>query len=198
MSASQRSHGIAAVYERCLEHLGFHQSPCPCLLVAPSRTEAPSIHRRYPASPVRRASPSSRRPKPVLAGFPVGTCAPPTRLPVLLPSPSSRMPPPIPRRNGSAPASLAGRSASALPFKACSASTHVAACVLAESPAGDPSSRSASVQSVTSMHRSDCFPLERQLPDEIHSRWDTMPFPRRTPAMRVRVMRTSRPWKLLL
>ena len=36
--------------------------------------------------------------------------------------------------------------------------------------------RSASVQFVTSLHRSDCFRLERQLPGGIRTRWDTAPF----------------------
>ena len=36
--------------------------------------------------------------------------------------------------------------------------------------------RSASVQFVASLHRSDCFRLERQLPGGIRTRWDTAPF----------------------
>ena len=36
--------------------------------------------------------------------------------------------------------------------------------------------RSASVQFVTSLHRSDCFRLEQQLPGGIRTRWDTAPF----------------------
>ena len=36
--------------------------------------------------------------------------------------------------------------------------------------------RSASVQFVTSLHRSDCFRLERQLPGGFRTRWDSAPF----------------------
>ena len=36
--------------------------------------------------------------------------------------------------------------------------------------------RSASVQLVTSLHRSDCFRLERPLPDGVRTRSDTAPF----------------------
>ena len=32
------------------------------------------------------------------------------------------------------------------------------------------------MQFVTSLHRSDCFRLERQLPGGIRTRWDTAPF----------------------
>ena len=128
-----------------------------------SRTEAPSLRRHYPASPVLRASPPPRRPKLVLAdsrlararhrrGFPCCCCLP-----------LARMPPPIPRRNRSVPASLAfptavslprinGGSASALPVsRPAQRSLRVAACVLAESPTGDPSS-------------SECFSAVRYLP----------------------------------
>ena len=50
------------------------------------------------------------------------------------------------------------------------------ACVLAESPKATLSHRSASVQFVTSLDRSDCFRLERQVPGGIRTRWDTAPF----------------------
>ena len=79
----------SGVSERFPELLGFRQSPCPCLLVSPSRTEAPSLHRRYPVSPVLRASPPPRRPKLVLADSRLAQCTPPTGLPVLRFFPSS-------------------------------------------------------------------------------------------------------------
>lgn len=48
-------------------------------------------------------------------------------------------------------------------FEACSAFTHVTACVLAKSPKVTPLHRSASAEFVTSFHRSDCYRLERQV-----------------------------------
>ena len=105
----------SGVSERSPELLGLRQSPCPCLLVTLSRTEAPSLHRRYPASPVLRASPPPRRPKLVLAdsrlararhrrGFPCCCCLS-----------LAHMPPSIPRRNRSVLVSLASRSLPAFP-----------------------------------------------------------------------------------
>ena len=153
-----------------------------------SRTEAPSLRRHYPASPVLRASPPPRRPKLVLAdsrlararhrrGFPCCCCLP-----------LARMPPPIPRRNRSVPASLASRPLSAFPVLTAGRlphypfrgllSVHFAlrpACSL-NRPQAILLHRSASVQFVTSLHRSDCFRLERQLPGGIRTRWDTAPF----------------------
>ena len=128
-----------------------------------SRTEAPSLRRHYPTSPVLRASPPPRRPKLVLADsrlarahatdgasrvaavsllhacrrqYPGGTgrCRV-TRFPTAVS---------LPRINGG--------SASALPVsRPAQRSLRVAACVLAESPTGDPSS-------------SDCFSAIRYLP----------------------------------
>ena len=105
----------SGVSERFPELLGFHQSPCPCLLVAPLSNGGPFPPPALPgisgtlslsATPLAQAGPR---------GFPVGAYTPPTGLPVLLLSPSSRMPPPIPRRNRSVPASLASRPLSAFP-----------------------------------------------------------------------------------
>ena len=105
----------SGVSERFSELLGFRQSPCPCLLVPPSRTEAPSLCRRYPASSVLQASPPPRRPRLVLAdsrlararhrrGFPCCCCLS-----------LARMPPSIPRRNRSVLVSLASRPLPAFP-----------------------------------------------------------------------------------
>ena len=47
------------------------QSPRPRHLLRSSRTEAPSLHRRYPASSVLQASPPSRRARPVRHRRPV-------------------------------------------------------------------------------------------------------------------------------
>ena len=54
----------------------------------PSSPEAPSLHRRYPASPVLRASPPPRRPRLTLAGSRLARATPPAGLPVLPLSPS--------------------------------------------------------------------------------------------------------------
>ena len=54
-----------------------------------SRTEAPSLHRRYPASSVLRASPPPCRPGLTLAGCRLTRASPPAGLPVLRPFPSS-------------------------------------------------------------------------------------------------------------
>ena len=98
------------------------------------------------------------------------------------------MPPPVPRRNRSVPASLASRPLSAFPVLTAGRlphcpfrgllSVHFAlrpACSL-NRPQAILLHRSASVQFVTSLHRSDCFRLERQLPGGIRTRWDTAPF----------------------
>ena len=128
----------------------------------PSRTEAPSLRRRYPVSPVLRASPSPRQPRLVLAvsrlararhrrGFPCCCCLPLHACRRQYPGGTGRcsrrslpdrcQPSPYYRRVGFRIAR----------FEACSAFTHVAACVLAESPSGDPSS-------------SECFSAFRYLP----------------------------------
>jgi len=54
-----------------------------------SRTKAPSLHRRYSASPVLRAFPPPSRPDLALAGCRLACAAPPAGLPVLRPFPSS-------------------------------------------------------------------------------------------------------------
>ena len=54
-----------------------------------SRTRAPSLHRRYPASAVIQAPPPPCWPGLPLTGFRLARATPPTGLPVLPPSPSS-------------------------------------------------------------------------------------------------------------
>ena len=61
-------------------------------------------------------------------------------------------------------------------FEACSAFTHVAARMVAEPPNGGPFHRSASGYVVTSITRSDCYRLERQLPGGICTRCRMVPF----------------------
>ena len=55
-------------------------------------------------------------------------------------------------------------------FEACAAFAQATACGLAESPEATLWHRSASVQFVTSLNRSDCYRLERQLPGEFRTR----------------------------
>ena len=55
-------------------------------------------------------------------------------------------------------------------FEACSAFTHVAARMLAEPPKAALFHRSASNHVVTSVIRSDCYRLERQLPGGVRTR----------------------------
>jgi hypothetical protein len=55
-------------------------------------------------------------------------------------------------------------------FEACSAFTHVTACMLAESPYATLCPRSVSAKFVASSHRSDCFRLERPF-----AGWDSHP-----------------------
>ena len=113
---------LSEVSERYLELLGFHQSPCPCLLVAPFSNQGPFP---LPALPGFSGTTGLSATPPAQAGprgFPVGACAPPSGLPVLLLSPSCTHAA-VPRRNRSVLASLASRplpgfnggSASALP-----------------------------------------------------------------------------------
>ena len=61
----------------------------PSLFRHPSEPEVPFLDRHYPASSVLRTSPPPCRPGLTLAGFRLVCAAPPTGLPVLLPSPSS-------------------------------------------------------------------------------------------------------------
>ena len=79
---------LSEVSERYLELLGFHQSPCPCLLVAPFSNQGPFP---LPALPGFSGTTGLSATPPAQAGprgFPVGACAPPSGLPVLLLSPS--------------------------------------------------------------------------------------------------------------
>ena len=121
-------------------------------------------------------------------GFPVGARTPPTGLPVLLLSPScthaaaTTPAEPVGARVARFPTAVSlprnnGGSASALPVSrpAQRSLTLRSACSL-NRPQAILLHRSASVQFVASLHRSDCFRLERQLPGGIRTRWDTAPF----------------------
>ena len=126
--------------------------------------------------------------RPAPHGVPVGVCAPPPGLPVLPPLPSSMRaaattpaePPgalvarfPV---GGSLPRSLGGSASAFTVFGACSAFTRVAARMVAKPSIDGPFPRSASNDVVTSIIRSDCYRLERQLPDGIRTRWGMAPF----------------------
>ena len=144
-----------------------------------SRTEVPSLHRHYPASLVLRTSPPPCRPNLTLAGCRLARATPPAGLPVLRPIPSSI------HATAQYPGGTGRCSRRSLPdrwqpspfqrrvgfrivrFEACSAFTRVVACVVAEPPEAALCHRSASDDVVTSIIRSDCYRLERQLPGGI-------------------------------
>ena len=121
------------------------------------------------------------RPASSLAGVRlVVTPRPPMGLPVLRGLPLACMPSPLPRRNPWVLTSLASPSNDSLPripgrvgfritlFEACSAFTHVTACMLAKSPSSDPLHRR--LQPLRYLHDcSDCYRLERQLPGGVRT-----------------------------
>ena len=187
--ASARSHGRPLRFrmrwfQRFRTQTGVLGQATPVVLRTfphPSSPEAPSLHRRYPASPVLRASPPPRRPRLVLADSRLTRATSPAGLPVLPLSPSyphaiantpaepdgarvARFP-----SAGSLPRILGG-SASALPVSRPAQRSQVTACGFAESPNATLWHRSASVQFVTSLNRSDCYRLERQLPGGLRTR----------------------------
>ena len=147
-----------------------------------SSPEAPSLRRRYPASPVVRASPPPCRPDLTLAGCRLARATPPDRASRVASTPLFHacyrhypggtcrclrrslpdrcQPSPISRRVGFRIER----------FGACSAFTGVAARMVAEAALGGPLRRSASDDVVTSIIRSDCYRLERQLPGGIRTR----------------------------
>ena len=162
-----------------------------------SRTEAPSLHRRYPASPVLRASPPPSPARPDPRGMSVGACHATGRasrvafIPLFhacrrhYPGGNGRcscrslpnrwQPSPLLRRVGFR----------ITRFEACSAFTRVAARMVTEPPRAALCRRSASDDVVASIIRSDCYRLERQLPGGIRTRWGTAPSSRRTEKSRL-------------
>ena len=80
---------------RLIANLPFHRR-----FLRPPSTEAPSLHRSYPASSVLRASPPSQSARPVSHELPVDPkLRSPLGLPVLCMVPCACMPSPIPRQD---------------------------------------------------------------------------------------------------
>ncbi len=152
-----------------------------------SRTEAPSLRRRYPASPVLRASPPPCAARPDPRGLSVGVCYATGRasrvasIPLLhtcrrhYPGGTGR----CSRRSLPdrwQPSPYSGRVGFRITrFEACAAFTRVAARVVAEPPWAALCRRSASADVVTSIVRPDCYRLERQLPGGIRTRCGMAP-----------------------
>ena len=92
-------------------------STVPSSFLRHSQTKAPSLRRRYPASPLLRAYPPPRRPRLSLAGSRWARARHRRGFPCCLCPPLARMPPPVPRRRRPVRASLASRSLPAFPMK---------------------------------------------------------------------------------
>jgi hypothetical protein len=126
---------------RLIANLPFHRR-----FLRPPSTEAPSLHRSYPASSVLRASPPSHTARPFSHELPVDPhCDPRWDFPccVWSPLPACRRQYPgrsdginsLVRFHSLRPSPKPGRVGSCITvFGACSAFTHVTACMLAESP----------------------------------------------------------------
>ena len=134
--------------------LGRSQSLCRCSFGRHAQTEAPLLHRRYPALSLLRASPPPHTAEPAPRGVLVAGHAPALPgLPVFRVVSLADMPSPVPRwdrRAFIAQSSPSGRRHSTprrrpspflkrlgsriTGFEACSAFTHVTACRLANSP----------------------------------------------------------------
>ena len=177
-----------------LEVIGLRHSPDLCSLPKRGRSQAPSLRRHYPASSVIRACPPPHTARPGPRGLPVGDTTPPMGLPVLrrislytcrrhypgLPAslgqaggtvgcarcslPQRRRPSPKFRRVGSRIAL----------FEACSAFTHVTACILAESPCDPLHRRLRRFRCLRP--RSGCFRLEQHLSGGTLTHWRSAPF----------------------
>jgi hypothetical protein len=157
----------------------------PCYLLRSSRTEAPSLHQRYPASAVLRASPPPHGARPVRHRHPVGRPRPRLGASRVACAFLVCMLPPLPRRSDWRYCIAHPSSHISLPrkgarvglridlFEACSAFTRVAACTLARSPKRDPFTRR--LQPFRYLHDcSGCFRLER-LPGGTCTHWKAPP-----------------------
>ena len=134
--------------------LGSRQSPSPFLLLALLSSQGPYPPPALPRFPgTTGASPPPQTARPVLRRLPVGTChATAGASPCCVHPPPPCVPSPLPRRNRPVLASLASQPVPAFPvlptgrlphhpFRACSAFTHVAARMIAESPSRPVSSQ---------------------------------------------------------
>ena len=162
--------------------IGRSATPGACSLSPSLPPEAPSLGRHCPASTVVRASPPPWPARPCPHGSSVGACHAAGRASRVASIPlfhaccrhypggtgrcSRRS---LPDRWQPSP--LFGRVGFRVTrFEACSAFTRVVARVVAEPPRAALCRRSASADVVTSIVRSDCYRLERQLPGGIRTR----------------------------
>ena len=167
--------------------IGRSATPGACSRSPSLPPEAPSLGRHCPASTVVRASPPPWPARPCPHGSSVGACHATGRASRVASIPlfhtcrrhypggtgrcSRRS---LPDRWQPSP--IFGRVGFRVArFEACSAFTRVAARVLAEPPKAALCHRSASADVVTSIVRSDCYRLERQLPGGIRTRWGMAP-----------------------
>ena len=187
---------IVALFSSCLSRytcssvgvIGRSATPGACSRSPSLPPEAPALGRHYPASTVVRASPPPWPARPCPHGSSVGACHATGRASRVASIPlfhtcrrqypggtgrcSRRS---LPDRWQPSP--IFGRVGFRVArFEACSAFTRVAARVLAEPPKAALCRRSASADVVTSIVRSDCYRLERQLPGGIRTRWGMAPF----------------------
>lgn len=165
---------LSGVSELSLQLVGFCQSPRGLSSFShPSRTGAPSLRQRYPASSLLPAPPPPCQPRLALAGSRLACARHRQGFPCCFYPPLARRLSPIPRRRRPVLASFASRSLAAFPdttagrpprhaFRGLLGVPVVTACVLAESPTGDLVPRSAAAHFVPSMRRSDCFRPDRQ------------------------------------
>ena len=179
-------HVASGVSEHCVALIGSRQCPAPFL--CRSRSQAPFLGRRYPASSVVRACPPPCRPGLVLADFRLASTRHRQGFPCCCAFHLPCMPTPLPRRKRT------GASAACFPdrhrsspnlrrvdsrialFEACSAFTRVPACMVAEPPEAALLHQSASVYIVTSVNRSGCYQPKRQLLSGFRTRKENAPF----------------------
>jgi hypothetical protein len=151
---------------RLIANLAFYRR-----FLRPPSTEAPSLHRSYPASSVLRAPPPSQTARPVSRELPVDPncnhrwdfpcCAWSTLLTCRRQYPGrSDGTCSLVRFHSLRPSPKPGRVGSCISlFEACSAFTHVTACTLARSPSDSLHQR---LQQFRYLHRcSDCYRVER-------------------------------------
>ena len=168
--------------------IGRSATPGACSRSPSLPPEAPSLGRHCPASTVIRASPPPWPARPCPHGSSVGACHATGRASRVASIPffhtcrrhypggtgrcSRRS---LPDRWQPSP--IFGRVGFRIArFEACSAFIRIAARVVAEPPKAALCRRSASADVVTSIVRSDCYRLERQLPGGIRTRWGMAPF----------------------